>query len=74
MVISKDLLSSFCHKWQQGQQWEKSEAVYILFSFFSPTQGGMQSAQCSQKRQESILLPCDGKRKKHLPDLETCCG
>lgn len=35
MVISKDLLSSFCHKWQQGQQWEKSEAVCILFWFCS---------------------------------------
>lgn len=35
MVISKDLLSSFWHKWQQGQQWEKSEAVCILFWFCS---------------------------------------
>lgn len=36
MVISKDLLSSFWHKWQQGQQWEKSEAICILFWFCSP--------------------------------------
>jgi len=36
MVISKYLLSSFCHEWQQGQQWEKSEAVCILFWFCSP--------------------------------------
>lgn len=36
MVISKDLLSSFCHKWQRGQQRETSEAVCILFCFSSP--------------------------------------